>query len=39
MLSFGVTIPGYCTAEVGNPGGTNELPCIMDELWNIFIVF
>jgi len=20
--------PGYCTAEVGNPGGTYELPCI-----------
>jgi len=19
--------PGYCTAEVGNPGGTCELPC------------
>jgi hypothetical protein len=19
--------PGYCTAEVGNPGGTYELPC------------
>jgi len=21
--------PGYCTAEVGNPGGTYELPCIV----------
>jgi hypothetical protein len=20
--------PGYCTADVGNPGGTYELPCI-----------
>jgi hypothetical protein len=21
--------PGYCTAEVGNPGGTYELPYIL----------
>jgi hypothetical protein len=25
--------PGYCTAEVGNPGGTYELPHISAVLW------
>ena len=29
MLPFGVTIPAT-TAEVGNPGGAYELPCILD---------
>jgi len=28
------TARGYCTAEVGNPGGTYELPCIS---YHIFI--
>jgi hypothetical protein len=27
MLPFGVDHPFYCTAEVGNSGGTYELPC------------
>ena len=28
MLPYGVTIPATA-AEVGNPGGTYELPCII----------
>jgi hypothetical protein len=35
MLSFGVTIPSYYTAEVGNPGGTYELPCIFFSLYDL----
>jgi hypothetical protein len=32
MLPFGVTI-GYCTAEVGNPEGNYELPCVITKFY------
>ena len=30
FLSHTLHACGYCTAEVGNPGGTYELPCTVD---------
>jgi hypothetical protein len=30
--------PGYCTAEVGHPGGMYELPCIRRWYWGCYCV-
>jgi hypothetical protein len=37
-LPFRRDHPGYCTAEVGNPRGTYELPCIynLPPIWNVY---
>jgi len=31
-------ITGYCTAEVGNPGGTYELPCISQNFLRLLVI-